>query len=232
MNSKRGTRHADSRTRTLQCIADGRRRAALRILLDAEERLPVREVASRLADAERGVPDAAAAETGLVHVHLPALSDAGLVEWDRDDECVETATHPVLDDPRFRELLETDGDGADEALSALSDERRRLALAVLRDDGTTVSRSALAGEVLRREAGDADTNPDADDVRRVEFRLHHVHLPKLDDADFVAYDPERGRVSYADHPALETVFAAVHEAGVDPADGFDDLSAECGLSRR
>ncbi|MFC6824106.1 DUF7344 domain-containing protein [Halopelagius fulvigenes] len=221
MNRKRGTRSADSGNPTLRCIADGRRRAALRILLDAGERLAVRELASRLADAKSGAPDAAenAAETELVHAHLPMLTDAGLVEWDRDGRRVEAAAHPALEDPRFRRLLETETEGTDEALSALADERRRLALTALRDDGAAASRFALAGEVLRRETGDSD--PDTDDIRRVELQLHHAHLPKLDDANFVAYDAETGRAEYADHPALEAVFTTIHEPEPNLVDRFD-----------
>ncbi len=40
---------------------------------------------------------------------------------------------------------------------------------------------------------------------RLALRLHHEHLPKLADAGLVEYDPRRGRVSYSEHPAVESL---------------------------
>jgi hypothetical protein len=48
------------------------------------------------------------------------------------------------------------------------------------------------------EVGDATSN-------RAYLRssLHHTHLPKLDDADVVEYDPDDGTVQYRGDPHIE-----------------------------
>jgi hypothetical protein len=68
----------------------------------------------------------------------------------------------------------------------LASERRRLALSVLSERSSPVALEELADEIARRER-DLDEN-DAESVRRVRTTLHHVHLPKLADRDFLQYD--------------------------------------------
>lgn len=73
----------------LRCLADGTRRRLLVELRSAEEGIGLRQeaLASRLSVAS-------AAE--LYHVHLPALQEAGLVEWRPDEGLV--APGPRLPD--------------------------------------------------------------------------------------------------------------------------------------
>ncbi|WP_254536245.1 DUF7344 domain-containing protein [Halomarina litorea] len=69
---------------------------------------------------------------------------------------------------------------ADDVYRLLADEQRRALLAVLleRDGEMTLDdlRSRLADRVS--------------DERNAGIRLHHVHLPKLEDAGLLTYDPE------------------------------------------
>jgi hypothetical protein len=62
----------------------------------------------------------------------------------------------------------------------LADDQRKAVLAVLHDSETR-TRSALATAVAER---------DDETAERVETRLHHVHLPVLDEAGIVDYDPQ------------------------------------------
>ena len=221
---------ANASNPTLRCIAVGRRREILRALLSRGEPATDRELADLLAAADGADPAADEAATerrtvrrNLVHRHLPALEAAGLVARDRDDTTVETTTHPALEDPRFRRLLGLDAENLDEVLSALSHEHRRIALTVLRDGETTMSRTAIAEEILRRETVETDSDPES--VDEIAVSLHHSHLPNLADAGLVEYERETGRTAYTGHPTLEAVFEIVYESDerlVDKFDGFLD----------
>ncbi|MFH5797266.1 hypothetical protein [Haladaptatus sp. CMAA 1911] len=186
-----------------------RRRRILRTLLDRSA-TSERELVRALARNERNVPAAdvpsetvQALRTNLTHVQLPLLEDCDLIRWNRANGTIATTDHAAFGDERFRRLLETDGDGVDEALSGLSDGRRRHLIAVLRNSRTPMSRTALAREILRRERGETEFDTVA--ITEIGSALAHVHLPKLADADFIDYDPETDRVTYASHPGLENV---------------------------
>ncbi|NEU58275.1 hypothetical protein [Halorussus sp. MSC15.2] len=74
--------------------------------------------------------------------------------------------------------------------------RRRYAISVLSDRESPLSVSELAAAVARRtEDPDLDRPPATPD--EVAGSLHHVHLPKMADANVVAYDAETGEVSLA-----------------------------------
>ncbi|MFB6303982.1 MAG: hypothetical protein ABEH47_02350 [Haloferacaceae archaeon] len=78
------------------------------------------------------------------------------------------------------------------ALGLLADARRRRILHRIAEtaDGTTLDR--LANDLER--TGDANRKPDA-----VRIELHHVHLPKLRDANVIEYDAARGTVRRGRH---------------------------------
>lgn len=227
MKSQSGS-PTDPRNPTLECIAAGRRRRILGLLLDRGSPVTERKLATHLAATGREVPvtDELAAEaqsirTDLVHVQLPMLAGAGLITWDRDGATIGTTGHPALRDPRFRRLLGTDSEGLDTVLSALSHEYRRIVLTVLRRARTAITRTDLAREVIRRETGDA--GPESDAVEDALVSLYHTHLPKLAVADLAEYDAATDRVTYTGNPALETVFRIIFEPDeqvVDKLGGF------------
>lgn len=72
----------------------------------------------------------------------------------------------------------------DELFDALRAERRRTVLSVLSDRERRMDLESLAEAVVAAEDGRAGE----DAVQRTRVRLYHVHLPKLDDADLVAFD--------------------------------------------
>ena len=72
-------------------LADAQRRDVLRHLLTVEG--PVEERALADALAEPGAVDVTV--LGLRHVHIPALEDVGLLEWDRSEHTVSLT--PVLE---------------------------------------------------------------------------------------------------------------------------------------
>lgn len=83
-------------------LAEADRRHVLQYLLTRRDRVPVSRVAAELAALNHGVPSEAVtaarqheASLELQHVHLPMLSESGVVEWDRDEAVV--AVTPILD---------------------------------------------------------------------------------------------------------------------------------------
>lgn len=232
MNPRRSETSAGTRNPVFGSIAHRRRRTVLDTLLRWGPPLSERQLAEHLAAVEQGTPspgrpEVEAIQTDLTHAHLPRLEAAGLVRWDRDDAIVRTTSHPALDDPRFRLLLETEREGLDDALSALAHEHRRLALTVLKDEGPT-SLPTLARDALRR--GPDDLGLGTGTVDDLVVSLAHVHLPKLAEADLIAYDPETGHVTYSDHPALETVFEIIFEPDNHLAEAYDEFFAGLGTA--
>ena len=73
----------------------------------------------------------------------------------------------------------------DQVLDALSDARRRTILQHLADADRLVSRADLATAVAAREHTDADNPVNLTTAKQVEVMLHHVHLPKLEEAQLV-----------------------------------------------
>lgn len=73
----------------------------------------------------------------------------------------------------------------------LAHERRRLVLRLLDDVSTPIATTELAELIVECERED----PTAEARRVVAVSLHHAHLPRLDDAGVVAYDPDEGAVS-------------------------------------
>ncbi|WP_225335237.1 DUF7344 domain-containing protein [Halomicrobium urmianum] len=199
MSTLRPSREKEFDTGYFDCLTDGRRRGALTVLLDEVGVTSERALARRLAAAERdttpqSVDDDAitTVRTSLRHVHLPKLDDAGLVDWDADDGTVAATDHPLLSDPQFRSIVETDVDGWDDVVAGLADQRRRDALVVLASE-EELSRDRLAEVLAARDQDD------------LALQLHHVHLPKLDDAGLIDYDPDEGTAVYRGHPELPAV---------------------------
>lgn len=84
----------------------------------------------------------------------------------------------------------------EETMDALADDRRRELLSYLleRDGDGGVEVEALADYVCDGgESGNAE---------RASTRLHHAHLPRLDDAGIVSYERDEETVYLADNVSL------------------------------
>lgn len=91
----------------------------------------------------------------------------------------------------------------DAVFDALADDHRRDLLAYLRD-ASEASVEELA-TFVQRQADGARRGNDGNDLA---VRLHHVHLPKLADADLVEYDRNAGRVEYVGGSEIAELLAA------------------------
>jgi hypothetical protein len=85
---------------------------------------------------------------------------------------------------------EIGADGLDEGTihDVLRNDRRRLVIESLLDNGGTADVSGLAERIAARESG--SDPPPKNKRQSVYVSLHQTHLPKLDDLDIVAYDPD------------------------------------------
>ncbi|MFC4247752.1 hypothetical protein ACFOZ7_12400 [Natribaculum luteum] len=92
------------RSETLfELLTHSRRRTVLSVLTERGDVVSTDDLAARIAAAERDVPrDAVPTSerdrvyTTLRHAHLPAMDDAGVLEYDREDELVVYRGHPAL----------------------------------------------------------------------------------------------------------------------------------------
>lgn len=107
---------------------------------------------------------------------------------------------------------ERDADGSltrSERLDLLSSKRRRVLLELLVTSDTDIhSLESLATAITQTEQqSDLGARP----ARRVCLFLHHVHLPKLEDAGIVEYDAARKRVEYLGGRQTEQLLERVQE---------------------
>jgi len=104
----------------------------------------------------------------------------------------------------------TDGDDTlsqSERLELLASKRRRTLLEVLANStATRHSLESLATAITQTEQPSA---LGARPARRVCLSLHHVHLPKLDDAGLVAYDATRNVVEHTGREVTERLLDRV-----------------------
>ncbi|NIB98363.1 hypothetical protein [Halobacterium sp. R2-5] len=100
----------------------------------------------------------------------------------------------------------TDSLPRDDVYALLASERRRYVLSVLREH-ESLSLPDLADEVALREHDAPLPQVPEDAVLQVYLSLWHVHVPKLTDADVVAYDQDRDIVTLAEHAQAVEQFA-------------------------
>ncbi|QLG60740.1 DUF7344 domain-containing protein [Halorarum salinum] len=85
----------------------------------------------------------------------------------------------------------SDERSADVVLDLLADQRRRDVLACLEGSTQSIPLTELAEDIAARENEGSLTEVPNAEVRTIQLSLHHVHLPKLDDAGAVEYDRDR-----------------------------------------
>jgi len=92
---------------------------------------------------------------------------------------------------------------AHDLLDALAHGRRRTVCETLAGaDQKFLPLDELSERVVARHHDGADGSVDPQAVR---VELHHVHLPKLDEAGLLEYDHEINTVYYEPHPVVESI---------------------------
>lgn len=159
-------------------LATDRRRLALDILEGQTTPVELEELAAGIVAREDG-NTAVCEETieqvaiSLHHSHLPKLDDAGVLDYDPESHRIDPDGVPNSTRRGSTRL------SADE-LDALADRQRRLVLLSLAQH-ERATLEELSAEIAGEDTRTMDTST---------TRLHHVHLPRLEDAGFVRYDTD------------------------------------------
>ena len=116
-----------------------------------------------------------------------------------DGECRADETDVLQTPPNEREL----SGELDTVFELLRDRERRSVVAhLLEENGQTATVPELANRCRQEAEGSASTDS-------VVMRLHHTHLPKLEGAGVVEYDPRSKTVRYRGDALLETFLGQV-----------------------
>lgn len=207
MNKTRLTVSYRSIDNVIESIGHRVSRETLQVLSARTGAIPTDELATHVAAAmaEKDIVDVTREEresiySALVHSDLPGLVEAGLVEWDVDDQSVATTDHPAYRDRRFQEMLTDQAEDWDVLLRAIQSSQRREILSILDENGSMERRALARLAVAQREGTQPDDVPEQM-VESVETQFHHVHIPLLQEAGLVVYDGSVAR--YAGHPELK-----------------------------
>ncbi|SIR89537.1 hypothetical protein SAMN05421858_4426 [Haladaptatus litoreus] len=209
MGKRNQTQRRKSEDPVYRAIGNDQRRVILSLLSQTPQ-ISEQALARRLTTTEQTAPDESLppdevrnSRIDLYHHHLPILEDTDFIRWKSDEDLITTTDHIALEDPRFQRLLQTEVKGIDDVLAELTETRQRLVLAILRDENSSMSQTALAREVVKWESDEADPAQAA--VDETAIALHHNQLPTLSDASIIDYDTETGQATYANHPAVEEI---------------------------
>ncbi|WP_123536778.1 DUF7344 domain-containing protein [Halosimplex salinum] len=82
----------------------------------------------------------------------------------------------------------------DAVLELCADTERRIVLAVLADERRPLTLDDLTKTVVKHTHDTPLADVSGEAVTDVKIRLHHAHVPRLEAAGLVEYDPERGLV--------------------------------------
>ncbi|MFC6835482.1 DUF7344 domain-containing protein [Halomarina ordinaria] len=119
------------------------------------------------------------------------------------------ASQRLTDQRRERRGTDPDsnhGPSMDVLHDILSKRRRRRLLVYLVETEAPVTLEELVAAVATAEAGAPADTVDDDVLRSITLSLVHSHLPRLDDAGVVAFDPDRDRAELAVDPSVLTPY--------------------------
>lgn len=100
--------------------------------------------------------------------------------------------------PEPRADTTDDEPSVDELFDVLTEARRRSVLSILEGRRTSMEVEELAHAVAVRENDVASATVSEATAHEVHVTLHHVHLPKLDEATLVNYDRDDRTVAPTD----------------------------------
>lgn len=191
--SKVGTDSQLSRT-----LTDDTRRQILQFLLQQEQPVSVESIAQQLSSAKLDDSNELIAgdekrktKIELHHLHLPKLAENGLVTYNESAGTVATTNHQLYTDLQIENDLSGNEEGTP-VTPTLENPIRREVLVILDSVGRPISRDELTRAIVSREA---DGEPVEARIPELSAKLHHIHLPKLEESGHLTYDHVEGVIS-------------------------------------
>lgn len=106
----------------------------------------------------------------------------------------------------------------DTVLDLCQDKHRRIILAVLDAHKRTLTVQDLTKSIVKHNHNIPLTEVSAEAVTQINYRLHHLHLPKLEASGVIEYDSESQRVKPTkEFDQLQHPFSAIIDADPDLA---------------
>lgn len=128
-------------------------------------------------------------------------------------------------DPKTVQPESSSPERLDRIFSLLQNHRRRLVLEYLRTHDST-TQGDLARHIASIENGVPEDAVTSTQRKRVYISLHQTHLPKLDDADAISFDQDRGTVERApETDELLAYLARFERSAPDPGPSTADETA-------
>lgn len=127
----------------------------------------------------------------LRHIELPKLADFGLISWDESDTIVTDVTGGFVEKIALTPSLAPDTERNGTTKGVGTDDFRLTVLEHLESRSGMHDLAALARRLCHHTV---DGTPTPENVRQMEVRLYHIHLPRLEDEGLVEIEGGNGSV--------------------------------------
>lgn len=105
--------------------------------------------------------------------------------------------------------LSTEVQSPDRIFALLTNQRRRYVVNVLSEQEPPITLYDLVISVSSLETETEPDNITAETIDEVATALNHVHLPKLDDANVISYNPETNTVTSVQTEELARLMSSI-----------------------
>lgn len=91
----------------------------------------------------------------------------------------------------------------DQIIQLMTDETNRAVITLLNEDDRGFTVSEIAKQLVARGAAPVRLSDSKDTIPRTVISLHHTHLPRLDEAGLLEYDPGQNTAIAGEYPSID-----------------------------
>jgi len=190
MPASEGARRKEIHTQAKERLTRNQRRV-LGALCKHSTPIDEKRLAEILTESTAANRSVAAMHTQIHHLDLPKLAEAGFIDLDRDANRVTDIDATAVDNADFESALDPESRADEIAEGSLTEDQLAIMYCLESREGA-IDRTTLGREVLTQ---DGDSEPSVAEMKKLKSSLHHLHLPKLEEAGLVEYDTAAGEVS-------------------------------------